>query len=371
MAPKRKRTNSNGDDDDAAGSSGASFSTCNFCLRVKQLLPGRRYCTSCARDRVECRSCHRPLDEHLMEDNGRCRACNAKRQKQSSVMGAANIVDVSPQDVDNIAPLIFAPVTKFIEFGINDMTPKWKHSTTNDDSAAELSRKRCNYCFRERELVSFKPYCAKCAEDAIECTVCHRPLPVRLVDAGICNACRNKWHRNYQQGLGGAASIIDITGDNIDDPLITMTNTKETAKEDIKTKLSEFNGIKWFISLLVTMQKLNREGEEITTTASFRGETETLLDEFDLDEQYNNQIDLIMRRLKDFIREGSGWSVKQVSSLELHIASYKPISASSYIKTPRFIASKKAVINVQNQDNKCFIWSILAALHPPSRNASS
>ena len=333
MAPKRKLAYCN-DDDNEAGPS-INCSTCN--------------------------SCHRSIDEHLMEENGRCSACNAKRQQQC----AANIIDVLPQDVDNIVPMI-----EFIEFGISDMTPKRKYSTTNEDNAAGPSRKRCNYCFRERELVSFKPYCAKCAKDAMECTVCHRPLPVRLVEAGICNACRKKRHRNYRQGLGGAASIIDLTGDNIDDPLITMTNAKETAKEDIKTKLSEFNGIKWFISLLVTMQKLNREGEEITTTASFRGETETLLDEFDLDEQYNNQIDLIMRRLKDFIREGSGWSVKQVSSLELHIVSYKPISASSYIKTPKFIASKKTVINVQNQDNKCFIWSILAALHAPSRNAT-
>ena len=97
MAPKRKRSNFN--DDDEAGPSGAGCSTCNFCLRTKPLLPGKRYCASCARDRIECHSCHRPLDEHLMEDNGRCRACNAKRQKQSSVMGAANIIDVSPQDV--------------------------------------------------------------------------------------------------------------------------------------------------------------------------------------------------------------------------------------------------------------------------------
>ena len=102
---------------------------------------------------------------------------------------------------------------------------------------------RCNYCFKERELVDFKPYCAKCAEGAVECTVCHRPLPVRLVEAGN-SACRKKQHRNYQQGMGGAASIVDITGDSIDDPLITMTNAKEKAKEEIKTKLSEYNGIK-------------------------------------------------------------------------------------------------------------------------------
>ena len=110
MAPKRKRTNSN-DDDDAARPRGADFSSCNFCLRVKQL-PGRRFCASCACDRVECRSCHHPLDEQLMEVNGHCRVCNAKRQKQSSVLGAANVIEVSPQDVGDGDPLLFAQANR-------------------------------------------------------------------------------------------------------------------------------------------------------------------------------------------------------------------------------------------------------------------
>ena len=100
MAPKRKRTTSN-DDDDEAGPSGAGCSTCNFCLRVKPIFPGRRYCASCARDHVDCRSCQRLFDEHLRDENGHCYTCNAKHQKQSSLMGATNIIDVSPQHVGN------------------------------------------------------------------------------------------------------------------------------------------------------------------------------------------------------------------------------------------------------------------------------
>ena len=247
-----------------------------------------------------------------------------------------------------------------------------KRNTKQGESLKPKRRRssRCNYCFRERELVDFKPYCVKCAEGSIECTVCHRPLPAHLVEESTCNACRKKQSRHYQRGLGGAASIIEITGDNIDDPLLTLTNAKENAKEEIKNKLHEFKGIKLFMSLIVTLFKLNREGEEITTIAYFRGETETLLDEYDIEEQYNKQIDLIMRRLKDFIRDGSGWTVRQVDNLELHFVSYKPIAGSSYIKTPKFIAGKNAVNNIQNEDNKCFMWSILAAVHPVNQNAN-
>ena len=112
MAPKWKRTTSNDDDDDEAGPSGAGFSTCNSCLRAKKLFPSRKYCASCARNCIECRSCQRPFDEHLMEDNGRCYACNAKRQRQPSVLGAANIIDVSPRDVGGRDPLLFAQANR-------------------------------------------------------------------------------------------------------------------------------------------------------------------------------------------------------------------------------------------------------------------
>ena len=63
-------------------------------------------------------------------------------------------------------------------------------------------------------------------------------------------------------------------------------------------------------------------------------------DEYEIDGQYNNYMDLMMRRLNDLIHKGSSCTIKQVSGLELHLVSYKPVSASSYIKTPKFIAKK-------------------------------
>ena len=39
---------------------------------------------------------------------------------------------------------------------------------------------------------------------------------------------------------------------------------------------------------------------------------------------------------------------------------YSPIGGSSYIKTPKSIIGKRAIINVKNDDEKCFLYSILA-----------
>ncbi|KAK3731226.1 hypothetical protein QZH41_004694 [Actinostola sp. cb2023] len=39
----------------------------------------------------------------------------------------------------------------------------------------------------------------------------------------------------------------------------------------------------------------------------------------------------------------------------------------SYLPLPQKIKNKKAVLNIQNQDPKCFLWSVLAAKHPVDR----
>ena len=51
-------------------------------------------------------------------------------------------------------------------------------------------------------------------------------------------------------------------------------------------------------------------------------------------------------------------------SLDLHTVKYEPLSGSSYIPLPRFLAVKKAIINLENEDDVCFKWAITRALNP-------
>ena len=55
--------------------------------------------------------------------------------------------------------------------------------------------------------------------------------------------------------------------------------------------------------------------------------------------------------------------------MEVHTAEYNPLNASSYVPLPTQIAKKKTVLNIVNNDEKCFIWSILASLYPVSGNS--
>ena len=55
--------------------------------------------------------------------------------------------------------------------------------------------------------------------------------------------------------------------------------------------------------------------------------------------------------------------------LTTHMARYRPLRGSSYIPLPIRLRSKRAIIKVKNKDNKCFMWSVLAALHLAQRDA--
>ena len=54
----------------------------------------------------------------------------------------------------------------------------------------------------------------------------------------------------------------------------------------------------------------------------------------------------------------------EILDMNLLIAKYTPLNGSSYIPLPVKIDNKKAIINIKNKGSKCFMLSILAALHP-------
>ena len=52
----------------------------------------------------------------------------------------------------------------------------------------------------------------------------------------------------------------------------------------------------------------------------------------------------------------------------LKICRYTPIEGSSYIESPKKIRNTHSVVNIKNEDDKCFLYSVLAALHPVEKN---
>ena len=69
-----------------------------------------------------------------------------------------------------------------------------------------------------------------------------------------------------------------------------------------------------------------------------------------------------------FQREGSPWRLHSIIRLELHTVRYNPLRGETWIPLSKELADKKAIINMQNKDNKCFLWCVLRALNPKENN---
>jgi len=54
--------------------------------------------------------------------------------------------------------------------------------------------------------------------------------------------------------------------------------------------------------------------------------------------------------------------VLKIVRLDMHIVRYEPIKSGGYVELPKWIERKKAVINIQNQDNLCFLYDVESAL---------
>lgn len=74
-------------------------------------------------------------------------------------------------------------------------------------------------------------------------------------------------------------------------------------------------------------------------------------------------------RLDEFMAVESGWSLHAIDSLHIYNNYHEPIRGSSYIELPRNIALKNAIVNVQNlNDEMCFMWAVLSAIHDVQEN---
>ena len=109
---------------------------------------------------------------------------------------------------------------------------------------------------------------------------------------------------------------------------------------------------------------MNGQEREVSHTIFQGSRTHIALNAEETEDQLPEVFQTIHTKFQEFQREGSGWTLEKVNHIEVHSATYNPLQGSSYIKLPKKLETTKACINVQNTDNKCFLWSVLAHLHP-------
>ena len=89
--------------------------------------------------------------------------------------------------------------------------------------------------------------------------------------------------------------------------------------------------------------------------------TQTDIHNIDVKSPSEHQIQ--QKQMKD-----SGWRFDKINSMTIYFYKTGELNGSNYVKIP---LRSNAILNIENIDKYCFIWSILACLHPCNNNHSN
>ena len=136
-----------------------------------------------------------------------------------------------------------------------------------------------------------------------------------------------------------------------------------TFKDNIESELERKHGLKIILACHIEFYQASDPSFLTEPPVVFNTSPIQILISSDIFEALYTAHRDILRKIDEFQQRGSGWVIHRFLRLDLHSHLYDPLRASSYIQLPEDIARKHAVVNIQNNDEKCFIWSVLACLH--------
>lgn len=142
---------------------------------------------------------------------------------------------------------------------------------------------------------------------------------------------------------------------------------RETVLDYIRNSLELHVSVKISIVFTGFFTLLNTEKIEKYFSTKF----EVLLRTSDLTTFYESSKDKMLTLLQEFQGEKSGWSLDQILSIQLIIAKYTPLKVGNYILLPCWIRRKaKSVLNINSEQNSCFLYCLAAFLKPAKNNPS-
>ena len=183
--------------------------------------------------------------------------------------------------------------------------------------------------------------------------------------------------KEYDQGIEKEKSSLE----GFANKYVVKGETDITPFEFFKSKaayLKEFlrnhRNIKVRFVLVCMMEQMGKSSDgklslSIQDKAYFNSETHINLESTDVKEILTRVIRSIIEKIAIYQKNGSGWYFREIVHLEIHTADFNPMRGSFYIQLPDWIMRKKALLNIKNKDEKCFLWCVLRYLHPKGKNA--
>ena len=120
---------------------------------------------------------------------------------------------------------------------------------------------------------------------------------------------------------------------------------------------------KYEITETVFLCKHKQNGDIEYAPVYFNSSSKTVInsDKHDLDQSFQE----ILYRIDNWINEGSVWITQSIEAQYVNISIYNPFIGGAYIELPDKLKNPmKGLINIKNNDNKCFLWCHIRHLNP-------
>ena len=115
-------------------------------------------------------------------------------------------------------------------------------------------------------------------------------------------------------------------------------------------------------------QDEGNNNEEMFTDFHFNTKNIIVDDATNLTDFFSVSVERLVELIESLQGKGSGWVFDEVLHFDILINVYKPLAGSSWIPLPKFLASKKALINPKNTDQECFKWCVVEGMYPQKRD---
>ena len=145
--------------------------------------------------------------------------------------------------------------------------------------------------------------------------------------------------------------------------LVVQLEARKSSIEDLfNDLLNETKGFKYQINVKGLLKKYKPNGEIEFAPVYFNSSTKTVINHrYKLDQSFQE----ILYTIDSWINKGSGWITESIESQYINISTYRPLVGSSYIDLPIELKHpKKRLINIKNNDQKCFLWCHVRHVNP-------
>ena len=156
------------------------------------------------------------------------------------------------------------------------------------------------------------------------------------------------------------------------DPAKQLYYTTTNVQRKLEGLLQGDKGLKVYVTLYITLKK--RKGEDAEEVfefknAYFNSKTFTMTNSDQIIDALDQASEEIKNKIAVWLSEGSGWTIEEILGHYINIAKYVPLRGNSYLPLPEELRNpRKGLINLKNEDPKCFLWCHVRHLNPQKKD---